>query len=480
MNTAPAVFWFRRDLRLADNPALHAALKEHAIVWPVYLVIRSEWKKPAMGGARAMFWLESLRALERSIERAGVQLIIRVVENNPWTALEKIGRVAGARSLYWNRAYEPTERARDEWVAAAADAAGWRVRTYQDGMLREPADVLKKDGRPFTVFTPYARAWNALGKKEFAPVSVVRWSARGSAMMRQLGRKLKSDAIPTLKSLGFSCVAALPLAGEAAAQARLRGFIREALFTYASERDFPAKTGTSRLSVDLSAGTIGIRTVYAAAVRASKSKSAAAKRQAAVFVKELIWRDFFRQILWHHPRVAQQAFRSDYNTIPWPNSKALFAAWCQGRTGYPIVDAAMRQLNATGWMHNRLRMIAASFLVKDLLVSWQWGERYFFERLVDADLAANNGGWQWAAGTGTDAQPYFRIFNPTLQTRKFDPQEKFIRRWIPELGTAHYPRPIVEHAAQRVKVLALFKQARASRPAPLMPADGGAAPIAAR
>jgi deoxyribodipyrimidine photo-lyase len=236
----------------------------------------------------------------------------------------------------------------------------------------------------------------------------------------------------------------------------LRGFARGALLRYGDVRDRPAEPGTSRLSPYLRMGAVSPRTIASAAMQAGK-RHPPAHRQVEVFVGELIWRDFYRQVLWHHPHAATTAFKPRYQMLKWGNDEQLFEAWQRGRTGFPIVDAGMRQLAATGWMHNRVRMIVASFLCKDLLVSWQWGERFFMQHLLDADLANNNGGWQWSAGTGTDAQPWFRIFNPLAQAKKFDPKGAYIRRWVPEIDTADYPKPVIDHAEQRVKALALFR-----------------------
>jgi deoxyribodipyrimidine photo-lyase len=264
-------------------------------------------------------------------------------------------------------------------------------------------------------------------------------------------------ALPTAKELGFAVEIPLPPAGERAARERLREFAAADLLHYASRRNFPARDATSRLSPHLRMGTLSPRTVLAAAGDAAQ-RHPAARQEIETFETEVIWRDFYRQILWYFPHVATSSYREEYNGLKWENDERLFAAWCEGKTGYPIVDAGMRHLNSTGWMHNRVRMIVAAFLTKDLLITWQWGERYFMQKLIDADLASNNGGWQWSAGTGTDAQPYFRIFNPTSQAEKFDPEGAYIRRHVPEVDTLAYPAPIVDHALRRVKALALFKQ----------------------
>jgi deoxyribodipyrimidine photo-lyase len=263
--------------------------------------------------------------------------------------------------------------------------------------------------------------------------------------------------LPSAKELGFSVDIVLPPGGERNARERLKQFASGDLLHYADQRDFPALDATSRFSPHIRLGTLSVRTILAEVERAADLHPGA-RRQTDIFTNELIWRDFYRQILWHFPHVATGCFKEEYNDLKWENDNRLFAAWCEGRTGFPIVDAGMRQLNQTGWMHNRVRMIVAMFLTKDLLVSWQWGERYFMQKLMDADLASNNGGWQWSSSTGTDAQPYFRIFNPISQAEKFDPEGSYIKKYVPESDTLAYPAPIVDHAIQRVKALALFKK----------------------
>lgn len=265
--------------------------------------------------------------------------------------------------------------------------------------------------------------------------------------------------VPTLASLGFTLEAAIPAGGEKEGRKLLTQFTAGPLCAYRSQRDFPAMEGVSRLSPHLAFGTVSSRTVLAAVEKTRRANSTHSA-EIDTFAGEIIWREFYRQVLWHYPHAATGCFRPEYDKLAWENNETYFAAWCAGRTGFPIVDAAMRQLNQTGWMHNRLRMIVAMFLTKDLLVNWQWGERYFMQKLVDADLASNNGGWQWSAGTGTDAAPYFRIFNPNSQAAKFDPEGKFIARFVPEADSLAYAAPIVDHAQQRVKALELYRRGR--------------------
>ncbi len=363
--------------------------------------------------------------------------------------MEELLRQTQANSLYFNRDYEPMARERDAIVTQMARARGVEVRSFKDGVLHEPDEILKDDGTPYKVFTAYSRVWRRKVRPEVLP------KAR---LPRRAGFKFSPGlAMPTAQKLGFKVEIPLPPSGEDAARGQLRKFCANDLSRYASQRDFPALGATSRLSPHLRLGTISPRTVVAAA-KQTATRHPATRQHVDTFVGELIWRDFYRQILWHFPHVAAGCFRPQYDALKWENDERLFRAWCEGRTGFPIVDAGMRQLNRTGWMHNRARMITAMFLTKDLLVSWQWGERYFMQKLLDADLASNNGGWQWSAGTGTDAQPWFRIFNPIAQARKFDPEGIYIRDHVPEVDSKKYPAPIVDHAEQRLKTLAMFKR----------------------
>jgi deoxyribodipyrimidine photo-lyase len=442
-----ALHWFRADLRLSDNTALHAAVTESEAVVPVFIFDPQILKAPDTGAPIVGFMLACLESLEKNIEFAGGKLIFRhgLVEE----VMPALWRETGATALYFNRDYEPAARKRDAAVETLARAMGVEVHSYKDGLLHEPGEVLKEDGQPYRIFTPYARAWRMKPKAEMLPTVKFKRPADF--------KYPRSLSLPTARDLGFALEIPLPPAGERAARDRLKQFASGNLLRYASRRDFPAEDATSRLSPHLRLGTLSPRTVLAASAQAATLHPEAGK-ETAVFENELIWRDFYRQILWHYPHVAEGSFRKDYADLKWENDQRLFAAWCEGRTGFPIVDAGMRQLNTTGWMHNRVRMIVAMFLTKDLLVSWQWGERYFMQKLMDADLASNNGGWQWSASTGTDAQPYFRIFNPISQAEKFDPEGRYIHQYVPEVDTRDYPAPIVDHSRQRLKALALFKR----------------------
>ena len=443
-----ALHWFRCDLRLSDNAALYAALSENATVIPVFIFDPVILRSPDTGAPIVGFMLECLRTLGRDIVAAGGRLIFRRGEVE--TEMRGLLKETGAQALYFNRDYEPYARTRDAAVEKMAVAMGVQVRSFKDGMIHEPREVLKADGKPYGMFTPYRRVWERQVKPPV--LAVCRWKGATSP-------SLASEALPGLRDLGFSSDLSLPPAGEQAARDRLKQFMTEEVLHYGDRRDFPAKEGTSRLSPHLRLGTVSPRTVFHAAEKAAKEHPHA-RDQVETLIGELIWRDFYRQILWHYPHVATSCFKPLYDNLKWENDEKLFAAWCQGRTGFPLIDAGMRQLNATGWMHNRVRMVVAMFLTKDLLVSWQWGERYFMQKLIDADLASNNGGWQWSASTGTDAQPYFRIFNPMSQARNFDPEGHYIRRYVPEADTLAYPAPIIDHGRQRLKALALFKDIR--------------------
>ncbi|HEY6228060.1 MAG TPA: deoxyribodipyrimidine photo-lyase, partial [Verrucomicrobiae bacterium] len=370
--------------------------------------------------------------------------------------IPKLCAEVGAEAVFANKRYEPDAVARDGRVFRALNAAGVGFELFKDAVAWDEEEILTQTGNPYTVFTPYSKAW----KSRRIPPPFPKLTCTSAAFPKIASLPLPTDP----GEFGHPLSQSIPPAGEAAAQRTLKEFIEKRLANYKIDRDFPALHGTSELSPHLRAGTIGIGTILA------KLKSA--KPGDDSFLNELIWREFFIQILSNFPDVMKGSMRAEFDALRWENDESKFAAWRAGETGYPIVDAAMRCLNATGWMHNRLRMIVAMFLTKDLLVSWQWGERYFMQQLVDGDMAANNGGWQWSAGTGADAAPYFRIFNPTAQSRRFDPDAKFIQRWIPELAdapprvchepwkelviTSRYAKRIVIHDEQKAKCLAMY------------------------
>lgn len=480
--------WFRRDLRVADNVALSEAARRAETVIPIFILETVLPSGAETSAARLAFLLQSVECLRQNLQELGYPLIFRV--GLAEEILPQLCRETGAQAVFANKGNEPAEQRRDERVTAALLKVGRGCEWFKDALIWEESEILTQAGKPYTVFTPYAKAWLA---KPIPP-------PRAKLPVRKLKgemRQLQSDRLPaTPDELGWPLTQTIPPGGERAARTLLCQFLAGPVYAYGVNRDFPAVAGTSNLSPHLCAGTIGIRTILAELKTARekltsvgaegtqrKSKKSQPLRMSATtsaascdgFLKELIWREFYGQVLHHFPHVVKGAFRPAYDRLAWSDNQDHFAAWCGGRTGYPIVDAAMRCLNATGTMPNRLRMIVAMFLTKDLLINWQWGERYFMRQLVDGDLAANNGGWQWGAGTGTDAAPYFRIFNPVSQGEKFDPQGTFVRRWLPELNAfpaaaiqqpwinpvllakTNYPLRIVRHEEQRVKCLAMFQ-----------------------
>lgn len=448
MAAAPVLVWFRRDLRVADHTALHRAAAEGAPVAPVFVFDPAILQAKDLGIRRPAYLYACLESLAGNLQSIGSQLIVR--KGHPEVELASLAKEIGAKKIFYNKDVEPYSRKRDEKVEKTLQSIGVEIISCDDLLIHPPGKVQRAAGGPYTVFTPFSRSWLALPPQDPLPKPKQLTPIPG----------FKASPLPTAKQMGIQpCDISLPPAGEKAARDALRSFAAKNLRHYAERRNYPLEDATSRLSAHLRFGTLSPRTVLAEArrVRAEDSKS---RKEVDVFIGELIWRDFYKQILWEFPHVASGSFRPEYDRVEWENDREKFEIWCQGRTGFPIVDAAMRQLNQTGWMHNRLRMIVASFLTKDLLVSWQWGERYFMEKLFDGDLAANNGGWQWAAGTGTDAQPYFRIFNPSSQAEKFDPEGKFIAQYVPEADLLTYPAPMVDHAKQRVRALEMYKKAR--------------------
>jgi len=421
-----SLWWIRRDLRLSDNPALHAAL-QHGAVIPVFILDPHLLERtPAR---RQAFLFDGLRTLDVDLRQRGSALVLR--RGKPEIELLNLLISTGAQAIYAEEDFTPYARARDRRVAEALP-----LTLIQGQTVHHPLLVHKPDGSPYTVFTPFSKTWQALLPPSLDPLPAPEQIPSVENIRLSVSLSVDQSAPPLLSVDGF-------LAGEHEAQRRLDQFICSPITAYHEKRNRLDLDGTSSLSPYLRFGMLSMRQAAAAAFAAQWENRVMGTPEngAATWLNELIWREFYISILYHFPHVSRTAFNPALANIPWRNDAADFAAWQKGRTGMPVVDAAMRQLLATGWMHNRARMIVASFLVKDLLINWQWGERWFMENLLDGDPAANNGGWQWTAGTGTDAAPYFRIFNPVLQGRKFDPNGDYIRKWVPEL--AHLPTEVI-------------------------------------
>lgn len=422
------IFWFRRDLRLADNAGLYEALKSGNPVVPVFIFDRNILDELQDKQDRRVEFIQlALQDMQQQLVKMGSTLDVRY--GTPVDVYAELLKEYHIEKVFTNHDYEPYAKERDAAVLALLKNQGIPFYTFKDQVILEKNEVLKDDGKPYTVFTPYSRKWKAtLTDFHLKPYPTKKYFKH---FYKQAERKIIS-----LEAMGFIG------AGQAFPGKEWMGQI---IRNYKEQRDIPSIQGTSRLSVHLRFGTISIRTLADEAGALNET-----------FLNELIWRDFYHMILWHFPHIVGQAFKPDYDKIKWRNNEQEFDAWRNGQTGYPIVDAGMRELNATGFMHNRVRMIVASFLTKHLLIDWRWGEAYFAKKLLDFDLAANNGGWQWAAGSGCDAAPYFRVFNPYLQTQKFDPELKYIRKWVPELEEFSYPKPIVVHEEARKRCLETY------------------------
>jgi len=462
--------WFRNDLRVADQPALHDACANGSVA-AVFLIADRQWRMHDVGDNRLAFLLDTLHCLAKDLVRLNIPLHVRHVPTfaGAPAALVALAREIGATTIAFNEEYPLNERVRDARVRAASCAAGLAVRVHSGSTLVPPGRLMTGAGDPYTIFSPFKRRWLAtLDPRAETPLPMPR---------RQISGAAPSGGIPSAIDgvTRTSGVASHWPAGAREARRRLDAFVAEAVEAYQQARDFPSRPGTSTLSPYLSVGAISPRECLHAAVVANGGRLTGGSPGIESWVNELIWRDFYRHVIALFPHVSRgAAFRPEMDRVVWRNAADEFRAWQEGRTGYPLVDAAMRQLRHTGWMHNRLRMVAAMFLTKHLLLDWRLGERYFMQQLVDGDFAANNGGWQWSASTGTDAAPYFRIFNPVTQARRFDPDGAFVRSYVEELvgvpghaifeprryGVAGYPAPIVDHAFARQRALDAFKAAR--------------------
>ena len=422
------IFWFRRDLRLPDNAGLYHALKDGNPVLPIFIFDQNILDELADKADRRVEFIHlALQEMQRQLVKMDSSLDVRY--GKPLDVYKELLKEYNVEKVFTNHDYEPYAKERDAAIERLLKEQGASFNTFKDQVVLEKDEVLKDDGKPYTIFTPYSRKWKAvLTEFHLKPYPNKKYFKN---FYKQPERKLIS-----LEEMGFKS------AGQSFPDKEWKG---QLIRNYKEQRDIPSIPGTSRLSVHLRFGTISIRELAAEAGGLNET-----------FLNELIWRDFYHMILWHFPNVVGHAFKPDYDKIKWRNNEKEFEAWCGGQTGYPIVDAGMRELNTTGFMHNRVRMIVASFLTKHLLIDWRWGEAYFAQKLLDFDLAANNGGWQWAAGSGCDAAPYFRVFNPYLQTQKFDPQLKYIRKWVPEFEEFSYPKPIVVHEEARKRCLATY------------------------
>lgn len=429
MKSKVTLFWFRRDLRLEDNVGLQQALQSGFPVLPLFIfdtdiLHQLEDKKDR----RVDYIHQALSLMNDALKAHGSA--ISFFHDSPSVVFEALCEQYDVQAVYCNRDYEPTAIQRDTLAFNFFKAKEIPFKAFKDQVIFDKSSIVKADGKPYTVYTPYARRW----KENLQPNDLKVAEPDFTQLL-----PLSFVEIPTLESLGFE---------KTAIRFSKPTLDLGKIADYDKHRDFPAMAKTTELGIALRFGTISVRKCVAFAQHHNQT-----------WLSELIWREFFMQILYHFPQVVQQSFKVKYDAIVWRNDEADFQRWCDGNTGYPIVDAGMRQLNTTGFMHNRVRMIVASFLCKHLLIDWRWGEAYFAAKLDDYDLSANNGNWQWAAGSGCDAAPYFRVFNPTLQTVKFDKDLAYVRKWVPELDTFDYPQPMVEHAYARERALATYGRA---------------------
>ncbi|WP_183579300.1 cryptochrome/photolyase family protein [Mucilaginibacter sp. X5P1] len=428
------IFWFRRDLRVEDNAGLYYALKGEHPVLPLFIFDREILDQlEDKDDARVTFIHQTIEDISKEFKKYGSTLLVRYDKaEHTWDHILKAYNVA---AVYTNHDYEPYAKKRDETIAEKLKRHNISFKTYKDQVVFERDEVVKSDGSPYTVYTPYQRKWyEALTPFYLKPYPTKKY----------FKNLFRADAlpVPSLKEIGFE-KSFLPIPGKD---------YKDVIKDYAEKRDFPGVNGTSHIGLHLRSGTVSIRELVHTANSFNEK----------TWLNELIWREFYMMILDHFPKTMDHAFRPEYDRIKWVNDEAQFEAWCKGETGFPLVDAGMRELNATGYMHNRVRMVAASFLTKDLLIDWRWGERYFARKLLDYEMASNVGGWQWSAGCGTDAAPYFRIFNPDSQLKKFNPDLIYIKKWVPEYADfSKYPKPIIDHAFARDRCLKAFKAALA-------------------
>jgi deoxyribodipyrimidine photo-lyase len=426
-----SIFWHRRDLRIEDNAGLYKALKSTKEVQPIFIFDKNILDKLSENDQRVLFIHTYVSKLKKAYQELGSDLL--VFHGKPLEIIPQIATEWKVNTVFTNRDYEPYALGRDKTMFDLLKEKNIDFHDSKDHVIFEKNEVTKDDGLPYTVFTPYSRKWKSKLNKYFLSSYPV------EQYTQNLKKTNSASPMPSMSELGFDFNQNVPFPPNEVSDLLIQ--------KYKEQRDLPSVSGTSRLSVHLRFGTISIRQLARQAMVNSET-----------FLNELIWRDFYQMILFHFPHSVSKSFKPQYDRIQWEQNEAHFKAWCEGKTGYPLVDAGMRELNSTGFMHNRVRMVTASFLTKHLLLDWRLGEAYFAQKLMDFELASNVGGWQWASGTGCDAAPYFRVFNPESQQQKFDPKFEYIRKWVPEYGTPSYPKPIIDHAFARNRAIARYKE----------------------
>jgi len=424
-------FWFRRDLRTEDNTGLFHALQQNQNIQPIFIFDRNILDKlEDKDDARVSFIHSCISNLKKEFQDQGGDLWVRY--GRPEDIFKKLISEYDVDTVFTNRDYEPYAKERDQKIDKLLDEKGVNFLRFKDQLIFEPDEIVNGSGEFYKVYTPFSRQWKA-------KFDELKFDSQNDLNFKNLRKTDSPEKMIELEEMGFE-PSKIEIPSLKTSDERIS--------KYDKTRNFPAINGTTRLGIHLRFGTISIRNL-----------AQRAKELNETYLNELIWREFYMMILAKNPQVVDKAFKPAYDQIPWRNDEAQFEAWCEGKTGYPIVDAGMRELNETGYMHNRVRMVVASFLTKHLLIDWRWGEAYFARKLLDYELASNNGGWQWAAGTGTDAQPYFRVFNPTSQMEKFDKDLKYVKKWVPEYGTDDYPEPIVDHKFARQRAIDTYKEA---------------------
>lgn len=462
------LFWHRRDLRISDNIGLTQASQEGETVVGIFCLDENILKRDDVASVRVTYMIGCLQHLEKRYKQIGSQLLI--MSGQPREAIPKLATFLEAKAVYWNLDVEPYSRERDRLVKRSLEAVNIQVKTFWDQVLCSPEEIFTSTKKYYTVYTPFWKTWKSKKKSNLLKTPLLRGLTEEEL---QHTTKIGVIDLPTAKQLGFNWENQLILEpGETVALEKLETFSNGVIYSYEEQRNFPSIDGTSQLSAAFKFGSIGIRTVWAKTEELIENcRSDEAFKNIETWQKEIAWREFYQYVMYHYPELETGPYREHWKNFPWENNEAYFQAWCEGKTGYPIVDAAMRQLNETGWMHNRCRMIVASFLTKDLIIDWQWGEKYFMQNLIDGDLCANNGGWQWSASSGMDPKP-LRIFNPTSQTQKYDPEAEYIRQWVSELGPVDtkylvtgnipegmdYPLPIVDHKKRQQLFKSLYQK----------------------